>query len=260
MKNFLMTLDVDYIYSDQCREFGMVMYIAACVYDWCYDLLTEEDKIQIPLGVEHRLCRGNVPNTMNGILSTSSTIKMEMGFPPRGQAAMVGHGSEFQLMRDYLAMSIAVYDEMPSWYEFVGGRMYNEYIPVRRTYYSAGLYPQGMSCYAPWRFLADCYGAALIQAATGISPYTEDMAKLGVLYRDGGVWKGKRLLSEACVNAVLNAPYELKPIAEGIAFGKGGMHGQMLMVVPAQGRVVAWHGFVRGGVKEAVQWVAAYRD
>lgn len=178
IKNFLMTLNIDYIKSDQCREFGMVMYIAACVYDWCYDLLTAEDKIQIPLGVEHKLCRGNVPNTMNGILSTSSTEKMEMGFPPANQYALVGHGSEFQLMRDYLAMSIAVFDEMPGWYEFVGGRMYNEYIPVRQQYYSAGLYPQGMSCYAPWRFLADCYGAALIQAATGRSPYSEDMAKV----------------------------------------------------------------------------------
>ena len=96
--------------------------------------------------------------------------------------------------------------------------------------------------------------------ATGLYVYTEDMAKLGVLYRDGGMWKGERLLSEAFVKIALRAPYELKPIADGIAFGKGGMHGQMLMAVPTQGRVVAWHGFVRGGVKEAVQWVAAYRD
>ena len=177
IKNFLTTLHVDYIYSDQCREFGYVMYISACVYDWCYDLLTEEDKVQIPLGVEHKLCRGNVPNTMNGILATSSTIKMEMGFPPKSQGAIGGHGSEFQLLRDYLAMSIAVYDEYPSWYELVGGRFYNEYAVVRRDYYAAGIYPQGMS-YGPYRFLADCYGAALIKAATGKNAYSADIANV----------------------------------------------------------------------------------
>ncbi len=178
IKNYLMTLDVDYIRSDQCREFGMVMYIAACVYDWCYPLLSDSDKIQIPLGVEHKLCRGSVKNTRKGILTTSWPIKMEMGFPPKNQAALVGHGSEYQLQRDFLAMAIAVFDEMPSWYEFVGGRFFNEYVKPRRIYYEAKLYPQGMSCYAPHRFGGDCCGAALIQAATGISPYSEDMARV----------------------------------------------------------------------------------
>lgn len=176
MKNYLLTLDVDYIKSDQCREFGMVMYIAACVYDWCYPLLSDEDKIQIPLGIEHRLCRGTVKNTRKGILSTSYPVKMEMGFPPRNQAALVGHGSEYQLQRDFLAIAIAVSDELPSWYEFIGGRFFNEYVRPRRIYYEAGLYPQGMSVYAPHRFGGDCCGAALIQAATGTSPYSEDMA------------------------------------------------------------------------------------
>jgi CubicO group peptidase (beta-lactamase class C family) len=96
--------------------------------------------------------------------------------------------------------------------------------------------------------------------ATGLYIYTEDMAKLGVLYRDGGLWRGERLLSEAFIKIALSAPYELKPIADGVAFGKGGMHGQMLMVVPKQGRVVAWHGFVRGGVKELVRFVAEYAE
>ena len=177
MKNFLLTLDIDYIFSDQCREFGMVMYMTACVYDWCYPLLTEEDKMQLATGVEHRICRGRVKNTKNGILPTSGTLKMEMGFPPARQSGLVGHGAEYQLQRDYLAMSIAVYDEFPSWYEFVGGRFYNEYAPGRRIYYAAGLSPQGMS-YGPWRFGADCYGAALIQAATGVSPYDDGMARV----------------------------------------------------------------------------------
>lgn len=220
IKNYLLTLEVDYIVSDACREFGMVMYIAACVYDWCYDLLSEEDKIQIPMGVEHKLCRGNMPNTMNGIYSTSSTIKMEMGFPPTGQHAVVGHGSEFQLLRDYLAMSIAVYDEMPGWYEFVAGRFYGEYVPVRQEYYGAGLYPQGTSVYGPWRFLADCFGAAIITTATGTNPFSTDMAqtlytflshetKSGSIFRVGdgsdATFNGKKYGFEALILSYLFA-------------------------------------------------------
>ena len=115
---------------------------------------------------------------VRAILSSSYPVKMEMGFPPAKQAALVGHGSEYQLQRDFLAMAIAVYDELPSWYEFVGGRYFNEYVKPRRIYYEAKLYPQGMSCYAPHRFGGDCCGAALIQAATGVSPYSEDMARV----------------------------------------------------------------------------------
>ncbi len=174
IKNFLLTLDIVGITSDQCREYGMVMYIAACVYDWCYDLLSEEDKYQIALGVEYKLCRGSTVGTG----SYNSASKMEMGFPPTEQYAGQGHGAEFQLQRDYLSFSIAVYDELPSWYELIGGRFYNEYIPIHNAYYSAGLYPQGVANYGPWRFLADSYGGVLIQAATGISPYTTDMAKV----------------------------------------------------------------------------------
>lgn len=95
--------------------------------------------------------------------------------------------------------------------------------------------------------------------ATGLYIGTEDMAKLGALYRDGGLWQGRRLLSGEWIKTALSAPYELKPIGES-AFGKGGMYGQQLMVVPEQGRVVAWQGFVRGGVKEAVRWVAECRE
>ena len=175
IKNFLLTLKVDYIVSDQCREFGNVMYIAACVYDWCYDLLSDDDKLQIATGVEHKLCRGEVPNTLGGIASTSSTVKMEVGFPPSSQHSLVGHGSEYQFLRDYLSFSIAVFDELPDWYEFIGGRLYSEFVPVRQTYYSTGLYPQGTATYGIWRFLADCYAAALITTATGINPYTDAM-------------------------------------------------------------------------------------
>ena len=163
IKNYILTLDIQKIVVDQERNYGFVMYIAACVYDWCYDLLSTTDKLQIVSGVEHKIVSG----------SNSYGVKMEIGFPPSKQGAISGHGSEFQLLRDYLAFAIAIYDEYPGWWEYIGGRFYAEFIPVRNEYYKAGMYPQGVSVYVRVRYAADLYSAWLIKSATGSIPYDD---------------------------------------------------------------------------------------
>ena len=77
--------------------------------------------------------------------------------------------------------------------------------------------------------------------ATGLYIYAEDMAKLGQIYLDGGVYNGKRIVSEDWVNFALMRPYELAPHLEK-SYAKGGMRGQLLMVIPDERRVVAWTG------------------
>lgn len=175
IKNYILTLDIQWIYSDQTREFGYVMYIAACVYDWCYDILTEDDKFQITAGIEHKICTGKTSNTTD---STYGGIKMEVGFPPYKQGAVSGHGSERQLLRDYLSFAIAIYDETPGWWDFIGGRFYEQYVPVRNEYYKSGMYPQGSTVYVSGRFMSDLYSAVLIKALTGESPYSSDMTSV----------------------------------------------------------------------------------
>ncbi len=175
MLNYMRSLDLKWIKSDQCREFGYIIYTAACVYDWCYHLLDEKTKFIFTSAVEHKMLRGHTEDTEHG---TYGGIKTEMGFPPSKQGAVSGHGSEYQLQRDYMAYAIAIYDEVPTWWEFIGYRFYSEYIPTRSIYYEAGMYPQGMSGYAPCRYLADLYGAWLIRALTGKSPYSFNMARV----------------------------------------------------------------------------------
>lgn len=171
MLNYIKTLDVNWMYLDLYREYGYVMYTAACVYDWCYSLLTENDKTRMTLGIEHLICRGyaNQPE-----LCSQNGVRMEIGFPPTKQSAVTGHGCEQQLLRDYLSYSIAIYDEVPGWYEFVGGRFYNQFVPARNEYYASSYYPQGTS-YNAMRFHFDLYSAALIKAATGANPYSTDL-------------------------------------------------------------------------------------
>ena len=158
IKNHLNTMDFAGITGDPERQYGLTMFVAACVYDWCYDLLTASDKTQIVAGVQHKCCDDG---------------KMEMGFPPSGQYSVAGHGCEFQLLRDYLAFAIAIYDEYPGWWNYIGGRFYAQYVEPRNYYYSAGMVTQGASLYIRIRFSSDLYSGILIKAATGVMPYDE---------------------------------------------------------------------------------------
>ena len=160
MKNVLKSLDIQYIASDQCRDYGYVMFTAALVYDWCYDLLTEEDKIQLIAGVENCLCRG----------TNKAGSKIEVGFPPSGGGAVVGHSCEYIILRDYLSFAIAIYGDNNSWWNYIGGRVYNEFIPVRNYYYQSDLTPQGTGVYITARFGADIFTAWMLKTATGENP------------------------------------------------------------------------------------------
>lgn len=77
--------------------------------------------------------------------------------------------------------------------------------------------------------------------ATGMYVRTEDMAKLGEVYQNGGTFEGKRLLSKEWVEIVFEREYELAKMENG-GHCKGGMNGQMLYLSP-HGRVIAWQSY-----------------
>ena len=79
--------------------------------------------------------------------------------------------------------------------------------------------------------------------ATGLYVRTDDVVKLGALYLNGGKWNGKQIISEEWVQTALERGYELQKTGFGESYGKGGMFGQMLLVVPEKNLVAAWHGF-----------------
>ncbi len=96
--------------------------------------------------------------------------------------------------------------------------------------------------FAEYAFSADPEGYPI--AATGLYTSTEDMAKLGLLYVQDGVYKGKRILSKRFVDEAFERTFELYPLGdEGVAFGKGGMNGQMLYMNRKTKRVVAIHSY-----------------
>ena len=157
---YMETMDMKSDVGDPERYYGHVMFTAALVYDWCYDAMTDADREELVK------CIKNVASGTH-----DGEGKMEIGFPPSTQGAVCGHGSERQILRDYLSVALAIYDEYPDWYDYIGGRFYQDYLPVREEFYKSGMYPQGISVYIAIRFTSDLWSAWLMQTATGSNPY-----------------------------------------------------------------------------------------
>ncbi len=135
---------------------GEVIFIIGEVYDWCYPLLSEEDKT---------LFQNMVP-----VIASY----MEIGWPPTKQGAVTGHGSEAQIMRDLLAAGIAMFDERPDIYDNSAGRIISEYVPAREFMYQMHSHHQG-SHYANYRFQWDLLSMKLFDAMGYPNIYGEDL-------------------------------------------------------------------------------------
>lgn len=91
--------------------------------------------------------------------------------------------------------------------------------------------------------------------ATGLYVRTSDLTKLGALYLRHGVYAGKRILSEEWTNLAATRAYVFSPAGGHGAYGKGGMYGQMLLVLPEADRVLAWHSFEERDPAPLTAWL-----
>jgi heparin/heparan-sulfate lyase len=147
IKNAILT--AEHIEIDPYRAYGLTMYVAACVYDWCYDLLTDTDKVHIVRGAINLLGK-----------------RMEIGCPPSKVGAIAHHTVECQILRSYLSLAIAVYDEHPDIYEYVAGRLYNDIVPAQNFMLATEKHWEG-AYYAPFRYCNLIDAQLLMLAMTG---------------------------------------------------------------------------------------------
>ncbi len=167
-KNMILTLKYStYIHMDLYHGASHVMDALSKIYDWCYELLTEEDKNHFAAGVSNVL---------------GPQMESGMRFPPSGMNGVSGHGTGPQLLRDWIMICIAFFDEMPDWWEFVGGRFFEEYVPVINEHTKSGWVTQGTACYGPGKFYEAMSAAWLLYLSTGQLPYNEDGLKLAPYY------------------------------------------------------------------------------
>jgi hypothetical protein len=128
----------DHSIQDITRPIGRLMVTGAVAYDWCYPLLTSEQKdrfLKQFLRLAHEL---------------------ECGYPPPQRGWVTGHGSEWMVMRDMLSAGVAIYDEFPEMYRVAAHRIFRYLAPARNWWYPGGAFHQGTS-YSETRFSSDLY-------------------------------------------------------------------------------------------------------
>lgn len=144
MKNYLRTLVCPPECSNDAYKYhSYTVYITACVYDWCYELLTTADK-----------------NHLTAAVLTRLAPYLEIGFPPDGEGALCGHGIEQSILCDWLAFAIATSDDFPEIYEFIGGRLFEEYTKVDTSSLASG------SSYDASRYYYMLFGELLVRNMT----------------------------------------------------------------------------------------------
>lgn len=122
--------------SDLSRASGVMLMVGAMIYDWCYDIMTAEEK----------------QSYINEFIRIAGT--MECHYPPKNTEPIAGHSSEWMVLRDMLSAGIAVYDEYPDMYNYVATMLFRDYVPVRNYIYSGHNYHQGTG-YVTVRFAND---------------------------------------------------------------------------------------------------------
>ena len=155
LKNIILSLNIPSTVSNAYRGYGNILFTAAMIYDWCYDLLTDLDKSQIISG-----CIELVAPHMEIVKYGGAQNRA-----PITEGAMYGHGAEAQLLREFLAFSIAVYDEAPEIYELVAGRLFSEYRDAQNFLYSSGTHWEGDN-YGNYRIFFSLYSNFLINRMT----------------------------------------------------------------------------------------------
>ncbi len=167
IKNAALTLKFTTdIHGDVYHGPSHVMVTMAAVYDWCYDVLTETDKWQMIYCVATKLAAG---------------LETGMQYPPSGMNPVCGHGTGPQFVRDWMTVAMVFADEVPDWWEFVGGRYFEEYLPVANLQFENGWVSQGTAIYGQLKIHAQAWAAYLIKTSVGENCLTED-ARLTMYY------------------------------------------------------------------------------
>ncbi|MBR5506781.1 MAG: hypothetical protein IKV88_01905 [Clostridia bacterium] len=111
--------------GDITRDRGEHVQTAAVVYDWCYDVMSDDEKSRFIELLQ------NACNTL------------EVGWPPFKQSDVGSHAGEQDIFRNLIAAGVAVYDEYPIIWDLAGGRLLNKFLPARLWLRQAGRQEQG---------------------------------------------------------------------------------------------------------------------
>ncbi len=140
LKNYLLTFDIniDEAFGQgvrQCHEYNIhitmveIMRLVACVYDWCYPLLTDRDKKQLV-----------------GAVTTKCITRLEFPkYPPDKTGGITGHQSGGLFMGGWIPFTLAIYDEYPEYYNVIFDLVFGMVVPGQNELLKAGFHGQGIA-------------------------------------------------------------------------------------------------------------------
>jgi heparin/heparan-sulfate lyase len=207
---------------DITREIGRAIYSGSLAYDWCYDVMTPEERESI-----HK-----------SLMRLADD--MEIGWPPFRQSIINGHGNEAQVNRDLLAMAIALYDADPVPYRYCAYRILEELVPMRKFEYQSPRHNQGVS-YGPYRFNWDLHSAWLFRRMAGKPVFDANIGDVykfwlymrmpnGRMLRDGDGFSDARPASFG-LTPLLAYAYTGNPIIKGDLVRQNGLAGDPMMTL-----------------------------
>ena len=82
--------------------------------------------------------------------------------------------------------------------------------------------------------------------ATGLYSRADDTACFAQLYLNGGVYNGRRYLSQEWVDRVIEKQYEFHRVGDSGLYVKGGLYGQGVGFHLEEGFSVSWHSMQLG--------------
>lgn len=135
---------------------------AAMVYDWCYSLMSKEDKALLLENMKRVCC-----------------VAEYCLFKNTPKQYLTGHYGE-EAPSVFMAIGIAAYNEDPSIFEFIYKEQVQSFAPSRNPWYKSGAHHQGS------QYIHVRYGNEILQAfildKLGLNPYDKAISTL--TYRD----------------------------------------------------------------------------
>ena len=123
-----------------------VIQEAACIYDWCYDAFTPQERKEM-IAAFYRLA-----------------ARQESSWPPLRQSIVNGHGNE--VASAFVAFGIACYDEDPEPYRIMAYQIFEQLVPIRKYEMRSPVHPQGVS-YGGKCLRSDYFFAAAFRSGCG---------------------------------------------------------------------------------------------
>lgn len=139
MRNYVNTVIFDYSQTGSVyNKTGVTIYTISAVYDWCFPLLTEDDRNLFA----QKICE---------------FTEFKTGYPPTMLGNINGHGAEGPILRDLMSAAVAMADEFPFIYQNVAGRYFNRMVAPRSYLYQTHSNLNGMwytHYRSPWEILS----------------------------------------------------------------------------------------------------------